>query len=165
VFFSRNLIAILVIASLVASDVVTYLHGPSCCTSHATACVSHSSSTESAGCSHTGNPFKKRWGAKSTGQAVESNQLAQGSTCDPSCDVASDGSNSEHSSAPHDSSNCSLCRWLITARIPIAVNAITIEFELSPLSSVAMIPWVEPAQPSRLQDVSRRGPPVSPFFA
>lgn len=148
-FSSRHLVALVLIASLIASDAMTFWHVGHCENACETAC--ESAHSDHASCSHHSNPFLKR-------RLQKADTVAQ----TEATDVANLALPCE---SKHDSDECSLCRWLVTARDPVVFSISTTSVELVVFPAFVGRDWTEPATRPLLQDVSRRGPPAARFFA
>lgn len=149
VFSSRHLVALVLVASLIASDAMTFWHVGHCENACETTC--ESAHADHASCSHIGNPFLKR-------RQQDADAIAQTETTDVT-DLALP------CESKHDSDECSFCRWLVTARDPVVLPNATTSVDLVVFPAFVGRDWTEPASKPLLQDVSRRGPPAPRFFA
>jgi len=149
VFLNRQITALMLIASLVASDAMTFWHLGSC----GNACSGTEISSLSADftCTHAGNPFAKRHGIQTNGIALS--EHVDHAKPAPPCN------------SQDDSDDCSMCRWLVTARDTVQVGVATVSIELAPFPLDTDSEWVEPISKPRYQDASRRGPPSCAFAA
>jgi hypothetical protein len=139
-FAVRRLLAALLICSLLVSDAVTYWHLGSCecaASSENLATLGQQHLSCERGCAdHVGNPFARRKAvAEETKPAPEP----------PS----------------HDEDSCSVCRWLVTARDPVAVSFTPVVVELAVSQTPVNRDWASPTPERMLQDLTRRGPPAA----
>lgn len=150
-----RLLPIVCIVALLASDLMAVRHAASCCglpaagagllreTIHGKA-----SSHDRAGCCHASHCFaasKARWQVQNL---LPHEHPASGQ---PAGDEA----------PAHDSDDCSLCRWLTTARSDSPLVAVAEAVEPQPL--VSELPIESATHPAGLflSSLSRRGPPTA----
>ena len=155
-----RLLPIVCIMALLASDLMAVRHAASCCGLPAAGSgllretiqgeVNHgeASSHDRAGCCHASHCFaasKARW---------------QGQNHLPHEHPAS-GQPAGDETPAHDSDDCSLCRWLTTARSDSPLLAVAEAVEPQPLVSELAIESATHPAGLFLSSLSRRGPPTA----
>jgi hypothetical protein len=155
-----RLLPIVCIMALLASDLMAVRHAASCCglpaagsgllreTIHGEVNHGEASSHDRAGCCHASHCFaasKARW---------------QGQNHLPHEHPAS-GQPAGDETPAHDSDDCSLCRWLTTARSDSPLLAVAEAVEPQPLVSELAIESATHPAGLFLSSLSRRGPPTA----
>lgn len=156
----RPLIALTLVGSLVASDVLTFWHCTGC-RGEVAATVGTDASDPHAGhppgCSHHSNPFAKRHSKR---VAIDTEATAPAPCCPDH--GGPDRGSSEHDHAPdHHSDDCTLCRWLAMARDAISLPVALIRVERAWVPCPVLREWSQPSSEPLLHDLSRRGPPAN----
>lgn len=146
----RPLLALTLVCSLVASDMLTFWHLGDCrCKVSATADAAERGphAAHAGGCTQHGNPFAKRR-AERVANETQTTPLA--SCCrDHECPQE------------HEPEDCSLCRWLAMARDPLVMRTAVVRVELACIPVSVLRQWAQPSLEPLLQDLLRRGPPRS----
>ena len=179
----QRFLAVMLVCSLVSSDLMTFWHLGNCgCPESCAAVCRHDDATNACddACGHSDNPFAKRKakGAIGKPQAAASDQAnrdqansltSSSNACRDSAHQSTpDSSSSEPDSSrgsEHDSDDCSICRWLVTARNPQVFSRPSVLMELAPLETSDSLTWPIPTLEPLFEELSRRGPPVPPAFA
>lgn len=149
-----RLLPIACIVALLASDLMAVRHAASCCGLPAAgsgpdkASQGEASSHDRAGCCHASQCFassKARW---------QSQNLFQHQQAEP-------GRTAGDEAPAHDSDDCSLCRWLTTARSDSPLLSLAEAIEPQPLVSELVIVSATSPAALFLSSLSRRGPPTA----
>jgi hypothetical protein len=149
----RRFFAVTLVASLIFSDMMAFWHVGSChcAVADQPASVTTSGPVCAHGCSHGENPFAKR--RQNLGQDVRDEDAL-------TAEVHETASSSSSQSS-HDSDNCTLCRWLFTARESLAIAEPALPCEHLCFAAPVLRDWAEPVRELRGHDLSRRGPPAT----
>jgi hypothetical protein len=150
-----RLLPIVCIMALLASDLMAVRHAASCCGLPAAGSGllretvrGEASSHDRSGCCHASHCFaasKARWRGQNLlpHEHPDSGQPAGDET------------------PPHDSDDCSLCRWLTTARSDSPLVSVAEAVEPQPLVSELAIESATHPAALFLSSLSRRGPPTA----
>ena len=149
-----RLLPIVCIVALLASDLMAVRHAASCCGLPAAGSGVHeasqgaASSHDSTGCCHASHCFAASK-ARRQGQNLFPHQHLESGR--PAGDEA----------PAHDSDDCSLCRWLTTARSDSPLVSLAEAIEPQPLVSELSIESATHPAALFLSSLSRRGPPTA----
>jgi hypothetical protein len=163
----RRSLAVLLVASLLVSDALTFWHMGKCaCEANCDVVGQCDATGESeplacgSSCEHATNPFAKRRIARDENDSLLA-ASSTGNAASQSCDLAnsSESPSHHHDSEEHDPGDCSLCRWLATTRSGWSYQLQPLLIELSPLETSPVLAWSNPVTEHLLHELSRRGPP------